>query len=191
MTCCHFISVYENEVNLLRVHSTTSPNRKALICKTSQTSSYISAQKASLGKTRDNFLFSAWLKSHLKADGEEGLIVLMQPHTIYVQCTDIWTIWMVSGTIPWTYLCHFAHLTNFKSMFVFCVFSGCYRDESASATYYFGNKTASAQVNDTASTCPSGPDSLVAEWMYYRPLQQGENEFRLRSRQVGCATWTF
>lgn len=186
MTCCHFISVYGNEVNLLRVHSTTPPNRKPLICKLHRTL----AHRKHLCLW-DNFLFSAWLKSHLKPDGEEGLIVLMQPSTIHVQCMNIWTIWMVSRTIPWTYLCHSARLTNFKSMFVFCVFSGCYRDESASATYYFGKKTASAQVNDTASTtCPSGPDSLVAEWMYYRPLQQGEDEFSLRSRQVGCATWT-
>lgn len=65
------------------------------ICKTS---SYISAQKASLGKPKDNFLFSAWLKSHLKPDGEEGLIVLMQPSTISVQSTNIWTLWFHGHT---------------------------------------------------------------------------------------------
>lgn len=55
--------------------------------------------------------------------------------------------------------------------------SSCYRDESASATYYFRHKTESQQA--------SRNDGLVKEWMYYRPLQHGESEFPLRNKQVG------
>lgn len=59
------------------------------------------------------------------------------------------------------------------------------RDESASATYYFGKKTESERANENVSkTCASAGDSLVKEWMYYRPLQHGESEFPLRNKQV-------
>lgn len=62
------------------------------------------------------------------------------------------------------------------------------RDESASATYYFRQKSESERAIETASKqCVAGPESLVKEWVYYRPLQQGENEFTLRNKQVNCA----
>uniref|UniRef100_H3CWG5 Platelet-activating factor acetylhydrolase n=1 Tax=Tetraodon nigroviridis TaxID=99883 RepID=H3CWG5_TETNG len=67
----------------------------------------------------------------------------------------------------------------------FIVASVEHRDESASATYYFRQKSESERANETASKqCGAGPESLVKEWMYYRPLQQGENEFTLRNKQV-------
>lgn len=60
------------------------------------------------------------------------------------------------------------------------------RDESASATYYFRQKS---QLEQAASKqCSPGPTSLLKEWLYYRPLQQGENEFSLRNKQVDCTT---
>lgn len=63
---------------------------------------------------------------------------------------------------------------------------GWHRDESASATYYFRQKS---QLEQAASKqCSPGPTSLVKEWLYYRPLQQGENEFSLRNKQVDCTT---
>lgn len=57
------------------------------------------------------------------------------------------------------------------------------RDQSASATYYFREKTESEKASDT-KTPASAQDNLVREWMYYRSLQHGESEFALRNKQV-------
>lgn len=59
------------------------------------------------------------------------------------------------------------------------------RDESASATYFFREKTASEKANKSAPEArASAQDHLVREWMYYRSLQRGESEFPLRNKQV-------
>lgn len=59
------------------------------------------------------------------------------------------------------------------------------RDESASATYYFREKTESEKANDNVpKTSASAQDSMVREWIYYRVLQHGESEFPLRNKQV-------
>lgn len=59
------------------------------------------------------------------------------------------------------------------------------RDQSASATYYFHEKTESEKANENAhKTSASAQDNLVKEWMYYRSLQHGESEFPLRNKQV-------
>ncbi|XP_026197464.1 platelet-activating factor acetylhydrolase isoform X3 [Anabas testudineus] len=67
----------------------------------------------------------------------------------------------------------------------FIVASVEHRDQSASATYYFHEKTESEQARKSApKTSASAQDNLVKEWMYYRTLQRGESEFPLRNTQV-------
>ncbi|XP_036942072.1 platelet-activating factor acetylhydrolase isoform X1 [Acanthopagrus latus] len=67
----------------------------------------------------------------------------------------------------------------------FIVASVEHRDESASATYYFREKTESEKANDNVpKTSASAQDSMVREWIYYRVLQHGESEFPLRNKQV-------
>ncbi|XP_071334756.1 platelet-activating factor acetylhydrolase isoform X2 [Trachinotus anak] len=63
----------------------------------------------------------------------------------------------------------------------FIVASVEHRDQSASATFYFREKTESENV---AKTSASAQSNLVKEWMYYRALQHGESEFPLRNKQV-------
>lgn len=75
------------------------------------------------------------------------------------------------------------NVVNTDLIYLSVVVSCWRRDESASATYYFRQKSESEQAK-----CAAGPESLVKEWMYYRLLQQGENEFALRNKQVNCAT---
>uniref|UniRef100_A0A8C4GXT0 Platelet-activating factor acetylhydrolase n=1 Tax=Dicentrarchus labrax TaxID=13489 RepID=A0A8C4GXT0_DICLA len=58
-----------------------------------------------------------------------------------------------------------------------------HRDQSASATYYFREKTESDKEN-VPNTSASARDNLVKEWMYYRSLHHGESEFPLRNKQV-------
>ncbi|XP_070706039.1 platelet-activating factor acetylhydrolase isoform X1 [Pempheris klunzingeri] len=67
----------------------------------------------------------------------------------------------------------------------FIVASVEHRDQSASATYYFREKTESEKANENVSKTPTSPqDNLVKEWMYYRSMQHGESEFNLRNKQV-------
>ncbi|KAK2890411.1 platelet-activating factor acetylhydrolase isoform X1 [Channa argus] len=67
----------------------------------------------------------------------------------------------------------------------FIVASVEHRDQSASATYYFREKTESERTRKRApKTSATGQDNLVKEWMYYRTLQHGEREFPLRNKQV-------
>ncbi|XP_063757874.1 platelet-activating factor acetylhydrolase isoform X2 [Eleginops maclovinus] len=67
----------------------------------------------------------------------------------------------------------------------FIVASVEHRDESASATYYFREKTESEKADKTVPiTSTSAQDNLIEEWMYYRNLQHGESEFTLRNKQV-------
>ncbi|KAM9839954.1 platelet-activating factor acetylhydrolase [Aulostomus maculatus] len=58
----------------------------------------------------------------------------------------------------------------------FIVASVEHRDLSASATFFFREKMEAEKA--------SCPDKLAKEWMYYRPLQPGENEFPVRNKQV-------
>ncbi|XP_039981622.1 platelet-activating factor acetylhydrolase [Xiphias gladius] len=62
----------------------------------------------------------------------------------------------------------------------FIVASVEHRDQSASATFYFREKT----NKNVPKTSASAKDNLVKEWMYYRTLQHGESEFPLRNKQV-------
>nr|XP_020443829.1 platelet-activating factor acetylhydrolase isoform X2 [Monopterus albus]XP_020443830.1 platelet-activating factor acetylhydrolase isoform X2 [Monopterus albus] len=67
----------------------------------------------------------------------------------------------------------------------FIVASVEHRDQSASATYYFREKTESEKANEKVlKKSASAQNNLVKEWMYYRPLQHGESEFPLRNKQV-------
>ncbi|XP_034383384.1 platelet-activating factor acetylhydrolase isoform X1 [Cyclopterus lumpus] len=67
----------------------------------------------------------------------------------------------------------------------FIVASVEHRDQSASATYYFREKTESEKANkNVPKSCAPDQDHLVREWMYYRSLQHGEREFPLRNKQV-------
>lgn len=67
----------------------------------------------------------------------------------------------------------------------FIVASVEHRDQSASATYYFREKTESERAKGNSPKTPdSGPDDMVREWIYYRALQHGESEFPLRNKQV-------
>ncbi|XP_022625301.1 platelet-activating factor acetylhydrolase isoform X1 [Seriola dumerili] len=67
----------------------------------------------------------------------------------------------------------------------FIVASVEHRDQSASATFYFCEKTESEKANkNVAKTSAAAHGNLVKEWMYYRSLQQGESEFPLRNNQV-------
>ncbi|XP_012676454.1 platelet-activating factor acetylhydrolase [Clupea harengus] len=61
-----------------------------------------------------------------------------------------------------------------------------HRDESASATFYFTEKSEVEQQKEQASCKPSSvnPPHLQQQWMYYRPLKPGEREFPLRNKQV-------
>ncbi|XP_077408188.1 platelet-activating factor acetylhydrolase [Vanacampus margaritifer] len=65
----------------------------------------------------------------------------------------------------------------------FIVASVEHRDQSASATYLLRQKSES-ETADKDSSKTSLADTLVREWMYYRSLQQGEQEFPLRNQQV-------
>ncbi|KAM9356143.1 platelet-activating factor acetylhydrolase [Pholidichthys leucotaenia] len=65
----------------------------------------------------------------------------------------------------------------------FIVASVEHRDQSASATYFFHENSESERAKEM-KTSTSAHDSLVKEWMYYRALQPGENEFPLRNKQV-------
>ncbi|XP_053300920.1 platelet-activating factor acetylhydrolase isoform X2 [Pleuronectes platessa] len=66
----------------------------------------------------------------------------------------------------------------------FIVASVEHRDESASATFYFREETASEATAKDNVPIASARDGLVREWMYYRALQHGESEFTLRNKQV-------
>ncbi|XP_072218571.1 platelet-activating factor acetylhydrolase isoform X2 [Leuresthes tenuis] len=67
----------------------------------------------------------------------------------------------------------------------FIVASVEHRDQSASATYYFREKTESEKASEhQLKTSASHQDDLVQEWMYYRALKHGEMEFPLRNNQV-------
>ncbi|XP_059212492.1 platelet-activating factor acetylhydrolase isoform X2 [Centropristis striata] len=66
----------------------------------------------------------------------------------------------------------------------FIVASVEHRDESASATFYFREKTESEKNKNVTKTSAPAQDNLVKEWMYYRSLQHGESEFPLRNKQV-------
>ncbi|XP_075994766.1 platelet-activating factor acetylhydrolase isoform X2 [Genypterus blacodes] len=67
----------------------------------------------------------------------------------------------------------------------FIVASVEHRDQSASATYYFWEKTESEVGNENfPQPTALAPDNLVKKWMYYRPLLHGESEFPLRNEQV-------
>uniref|UniRef100_A0A3Q3GB80 Platelet-activating factor acetylhydrolase n=1 Tax=Labrus bergylta TaxID=56723 RepID=A0A3Q3GB80_9LABR len=67
----------------------------------------------------------------------------------------------------------------------FIVASVEHRDQSASATYYYREKTESEKASENVpNTSASAQDNLVIEWMYYRSLRHGESEFPLRNRQV-------
>uniref|UniRef100_A0A672JSW0 Platelet-activating factor acetylhydrolase n=1 Tax=Salarias fasciatus TaxID=181472 RepID=A0A672JSW0_SALFA len=67
----------------------------------------------------------------------------------------------------------------------FVVASVEHRDQSASATFFFHEKSESQTANqDLPKTSDSVQNSLESEWMYYRALQHGESEFPLRNKQV-------
>lgn len=67
----------------------------------------------------------------------------------------------------------------------FIVASVEHRDQSASATYYFREKSESEKRDQPLpKPSDSSPDNLAEEWMYYRALQHGESEFPLRNKQV-------
>ncbi|KAJ8275208.1 hypothetical protein COCON_G00098330 [Conger conger] len=63
----------------------------------------------------------------------------------------------------------------------FVVASVEHRDESASATFYFQEKSVPEEQNQLA-TPENG--NLEKKWMYYRSLEPGEREFPLRNEQV-------
>lgn len=66
----------------------------------------------------------------------------------------------------------------------FIVASVEHRDESASATYFYREKSESEKACVAAHKVPSVPNHLTEQWMYYRALEHGEPEFPLRNRQV-------
>uniref|UniRef100_A0A8C5I3U1 Platelet-activating factor acetylhydrolase n=1 Tax=Gouania willdenowi TaxID=441366 RepID=A0A8C5I3U1_GOUWI len=69
----------------------------------------------------------------------------------------------------------------------FIVASVEHRDESASATFYFHQKSdssAAAAPESVLMSSGSARDNLEVQWMYYRSLQRGEAEFPLRNKQV-------
>ncbi|MEQ2215597.1 hypothetical protein XENOCAPTIV_003102, partial [Xenoophorus captivus] len=77
----------------------------------------------------------------------------------------------------------FKHLNG--AVFIhFCVLLG--RDESASATFYFHEKTEPDLTQESLPKTSSAAvqDDLVKEWIYYRTLKRGEREFPLRNKQV-------
>ncbi|XP_061890036.1 platelet-activating factor acetylhydrolase [Entelurus aequoreus] len=61
----------------------------------------------------------------------------------------------------------------------FIVASVEHRDESASATYYFGEKGKSRHAPNASFL-----GDLLMEWIYVRMLQPGEQEFPIRNQQV-------
>uniref|UniRef100_A0A8C4S7F3 Platelet-activating factor acetylhydrolase n=1 Tax=Erpetoichthys calabaricus TaxID=27687 RepID=A0A8C4S7F3_ERPCA len=60
---------------------------------------------------------------------------------------------------------------------------GAFRDESASATYYYKEKTTKNKQVVVPNSSHVSAD-LEANWLYYRSLKQGELEFPLRNNQV-------
>ncbi|KAM6965243.1 platelet-activating factor acetylhydrolase [Aplochiton taeniatus] len=66
----------------------------------------------------------------------------------------------------------------------FIVASVEHRDESASATYFYREKSESEKACEATHKVPSVPNHLTEQWMYYRALAHGEPEFPLRNRQV-------
>ncbi|XP_028858152.1 platelet-activating factor acetylhydrolase [Denticeps clupeoides] len=67
----------------------------------------------------------------------------------------------------------------------FIVASVEHRDESASATFYFKEKSTPEQKEQTSNqNIPTTHANLVQQWMYYRALKTGEPEFPLRNKQV-------
>ncbi|XP_032442182.1 platelet-activating factor acetylhydrolase isoform X1 [Xiphophorus hellerii] len=68
----------------------------------------------------------------------------------------------------------------------FIVASVEHRDESASATFYYHEKTEPGPTQESRPKPPSASDrdGLLREWMYYRALKHGESEFPLRNKQV-------
>ncbi|XP_041662011.1 platelet-activating factor acetylhydrolase isoform X2 [Cheilinus undulatus] len=67
----------------------------------------------------------------------------------------------------------------------FVVASVEHRDQSASATFYYLEKTESEKESESVpKTSASVADNLVKVWMYYRTLRHGESEFPLRNKQV-------
>ncbi|KAJ8397657.1 hypothetical protein AAFF_G00436560 [Aldrovandia affinis] len=61
-----------------------------------------------------------------------------------------------------------------------------HRDESASATFYFQEKSVKEEQKQQAASKNSLPTqgNLEEVWMYYRALKPGESEFPLRNKQV-------
>ncbi|KAA0708449.1 Platelet-activating factor acetylhydrolase [Triplophysa tibetana] len=60
-----------------------------------------------------------------------------------------------------------------------------HRDESASATFYFREHTESGtKKHVSCEIFKPVSENLEEEWMYYRGLKPGENEFPLRNKQV-------
>lgn len=62
-----------------------------------------------------------------------------------------------------------------------------HRDRSASATYYFEEKTRTNSEGEQLSVPTSSTltlDQLEEKWLYYKPHKQGEDEFLFRNRQV-------
>ncbi|MEQ2165105.1 hypothetical protein GOODEAATRI_013603 [Goodea atripinnis] len=59
-------------------------------------------------------------------------------------------------------------------------------DESASATFYFHEKTEPDLTQESLpkTSTAAVQDDLVKEWIYYRTLKRGEREFPLRNKQV-------
>lgn len=60
-----------------------------------------------------------------------------------------------------------------------------FRDESASATFYFREHTEpGTKGHPSCDIAKPVSDNLEEVWMYYRPLKPGEHEFPLRNKQV-------
>lgn len=75
------------------------------------------------------------------------------------------------------------YLFHLKQIFIL------FRDESASATFYYKEKRETDQSHHVSrETFRPVSDNLVEEWMYYRPLKTGESEFLLRNNQVRLPT---
>ncbi|KAJ8270637.1 hypothetical protein GJAV_G00117440 [Gymnothorax javanicus] len=61
-----------------------------------------------------------------------------------------------------------------------------HRDESASATFYFEERSVTDEQNqqETTKNSLAAQSNLEQKWMYYRALAPGEREFPLRNKQV-------
>ncbi|XP_062858120.1 platelet-activating factor acetylhydrolase [Trichomycterus rosablanca] len=60
-----------------------------------------------------------------------------------------------------------------------------HRDESASATFYYKEKSKTDPKPDTTHrNFRPVSNNLEEQWLYYRPLKTGESEFHLRNNQV-------